>query len=150
MDDIQSVVGGLRALLFCSAMISAIFFFQEVNIAWNLICSIWHGRFRSNQLVGLAAFGWFIGAIGSMALTFHRLLDTIVNGTSPAGLGHGWDAVWSAVGLYFLSVGFFLPVFAALCYRRSVFLAFALGFAACFVGVTFGILSNNLPTHCCH
>ena len=144
--DIEDINGGLRALLFCCAFISATFFFGEIRTAWSLVCSIWHGRWRSHQFVGLAAFGWVVGALGSMIFTFPRLYKALIFGRSPRGLTHGWESVWNSAGFYCLAVGFFLPVFAALCYRRAYVLAFGLGIGACLFGIMFSFLAATLPT----
>lgn len=141
VNSTDILIGGLRGLLFTAAFISAMTFFREFNAVWLLFARLFHNRQNREDLTMLAAFGWFLTACASMCLTGPRILQALFYHRSPAGVTHGWDAMWTCIGFSGLALGFYIPVVAMLWYRGKLWYGSALGLLEVIIGCIFAWLA---------
>jgi hypothetical protein len=141
-NTLEIFVGGLRALVFMTALFSASVFLVSVEAGWGLICAIFRGRVRGTHLIGLAAFGWFLLALSRMMLSFHRLMVLVIDHKVLQSHIFGfWDGFSMIGGMIGLSIGFYAPVLALLWYRRKLDLALLMGGASLLVAFLFAALT---------
>lgn len=145
MDDINVIIGGLRALLFVSALFSAAVFIQEIDASFSIACNIWRGRFKKDQITGIAAMGWFISAVSCMVMTFNRMWSTVFDLQVSSIYQNGnWDGIWIGAGLFGLAIGCYLPVLSILWYRDKLKLGILIGIVCLLIGAIFGALTNRI------